>query len=394
MKRSAVRRALALLLGVVAIAAAGQPAAQTTREPERPRLDADADTNDAQAYFQHGLRNIAKRPSQAAAAFYWASRLAPPWADPYYGRATALILADRHRLMRYILGDRAVMESQEVQEIDSLYFAAYARNPFLVTRLDFHIFEEYMRQVTGSDAVGLFRGKTGDAGFDGWMAYTQGNHRNAIRFFATAIKRDPEELELHVLRARSFAALAVADSALAEMSKALEKMREQEKDRLEHSFESLAMFEHSVAHLYVQRGDDSLAREAYERAIVADLSFYPAHIALGDLAVRQGDTATAVREYAQAVELRPGDAGLHAGYALALVQANRQAEAAQALERAIELEPYFAQPYFLLARLLDLSEFSEEAITRYEQYLQRSARRMSERQWVEARLASLRAGAQ
>lgn len=391
MNRPALRRASALLLGVVAVAMAAQPAAQT-REPERPRLDADADTNDAQAYFQYGLRSIAKRPSRAAAAFYWASRLAPPWADPYYGRATALILAERSRLMRYILRDKAVMETSEVQEIDSLYLAAYARNPFLVTRLDFYIYEEYMRQATGSEAVGLFRGKTGNAGFDGWMAYTQGNHRNAIRFLATAVKRDPEELGHHVLRARAFAALSEIDSALAEMGKALEKMREQDRDRLEHAFESLAMFEHSVAYLHMQRGDDSLAREAYERAAVADLSFYPAHIGLGDLAVKQGDTATAVREYAQAVELRPGDAGLHAGYAIALIQAHRQAEAAQALERAIELEPYFAQPYFLLARLLDLAEFSDQAIARYEQYLQRSARGMPEREWVEGRLAALRSG--
>jgi tetratricopeptide (TPR) repeat protein len=388
-----LRRATALLFAGLALAGAMSADAQTDKELARPRLEADADTNNAQSYYQFGLKNIVKRPREAATAFYWASRLAPPWADPYYGRATALILGDRSRLVRYLTGDKAVMRSKQVEEIDSLYSAAYIRNPFVVSRLDFFIYEEFVSQLTNGEAVGLFRGRTGDPAFDAWMAYMQGNHARALRYYATAIKRQPKEIELHVERARSFAALAAPDSALTEMSKALEKMRELKKDRLEHAFESMAMFEYSVAHLHRLGGNDSLARAAYERALISDLSFYAAHAALGDLAVRHGDTATAVQEYAQAVELRPDDGGLQAAYALALIHANRQAEAAQALERAIELEPFFAQPYFLLARLLDHAGFTDEAIARYEAFLQRAALMMTERELAQARVAALRAPA-
>ena len=388
-------RAAALPLLAVALAfAVSVPAgAQKNEVPKRPRLAADADTNNAQSYYRFGLRQITKRPREAADAFYWASRIAPPWADPYYGRAVALVLADRSRLVRYLTGDKRVLASKEVAVIDSLYYAAYARNPWLVSRLDFHIYEEFVSQITGGEAVGLYRGGTGDPGLDGWLAYMQGNHAKAIRYFATALKRDPEKLGFHVERARSFAALAAADSALVEMNKALEKMRELKKDQLEHAFESMAMFEHSVAQLHVQAGHDSLAREAYERALTTDLSFYAAHAALGDLAMRQGDTATAVQEYTQAVALRPDDAGLQAGLALALIAANRAVEAVQALERAIELEPYFAHPYFLLARLLDHSGFLDEALVKYDEFMQRAPMDMPEREWTQARAATLRAPA-
>ena len=356
-------------------------------------MDEKADTNSAIAYYQWGVRNIEKRPTQAAAAFYWASRLAPAWADPYYGQATALLLANRDRLLRYILRDKAILTSKETAQIDSLFHEAYTRNPLLISRLDLHVFDEYMRRATGRDNVGLFRSRTGNAETDAWMAYMQGNYPAATRYYATAIKRDPDEPGLHVERARAFAALAQTDSALSEMMKALEKMHSLEKERLERAFESRAMFEHSVAQLHVQRGEDSLARSAYERALVNDLSFHAAHAGLADLAMRRGDTATAVREYQQAIELRPADGALHTGLALALIQANRQAEASQALERAIELEPHFAQPYFFLARLLDYAEFTTEAIAEYEAFLQRAALVMPEREWVQNRIAELRAPA-
>ncbi|MGI8843236.1 MAG: tetratricopeptide repeat protein, partial [Gemmatimonadaceae bacterium] len=112
----------------------------------------------------------------------------------------------------------------------------------------------------------------------------------------------------------------------------------------ENSFQSIAFFEYSLAQLHIQRGDDAQAREAFERALTTDLSFYAAYAALGDLAMQRGDTAAAAENYRQAVDLRPADGGLRAGYALALIKANRPLEAVAQLELAIELEPYFAQP--------------------------------------------------
>src|SRR6266853_300071 len=63
------------------------------REPKRPKLDAGRDTNSAGAYHQHGMLQLAKRPQVAADAFYWAARLEPSIAEPWYGRWCALLLA-------------------------------------------------------------------------------------------------------------------------------------------------------------------------------------------------------------------------------------------------------------------------------------------------------------
>ena len=388
---SPTRRATGIRRAIAILAVAAVPAsAQTPEIPERPRLGEGVDSNSALAYYQHGEQQIKNRPREAADAFYWASRLAPPWANPYYARAVALVLADRSRLVRYVAGEKSVRRSAQALSIDSLRFEAYLRNPLIVSPLDYHVFAEFMSQVTDGESIGRGRFRTGDPASDAWVAYMQRNYLRAIDHYAAAIKRYPKDLELHETRSRAFSALAEFDSAVVELNRLLEKMLEQEKDRLEHSFQSIAFFEFSLAHLHTQRGDDGQARAAFERALTNDLSFYAAHAALGDLALKRGDTVVAVGEYRQAVDLRPADGSLRAAYALALLQANSQPEAVKQLKAAIELEPHFAQPYFVLARVFDNSGFHEEALSNYEQFLARSAVTRTERTWVQTRVTELR----
>ncbi len=383
-----IGRAIAIL--TVAAVAAMPASAQSPEIPDRPRLGEGADSNSALAYYQHGEQQIKTRPREAADAFHWASRLAPAWANPYYARAVALVLADRSRLARYVAGEKSVRRSAQALRIDSLRFEAYLRNPLIVSPLDYHVFSEFVSQVTDGQSIGRGRFRTGDPVSDAWVAYMQGNYISAINHYAAAIKRYPKDPELHETRARAFSALAKYDSAVVELTRLLEKMREQEKDRLEDSFQSIAFFEFSLAHLHTQRGDGAQARAAFERAVTTDLSFYAAHAALGDLALQSGDTVVAVGEYRQAVDLRPADGGLRAGYALALLQASNPEEAVKQLKAAIELEPHFAQPYFVLARVFDSSGFHEEAISNYEQFLARSALTRTERTWVQTRVTELR----
>jgi hypothetical protein len=58
--------------------------------PKRPKLPRDADTNDAQAYFEFGLRQ-GRNPWRAHDAFHWASRLEPSQPVYLYARYHALI---------------------------------------------------------------------------------------------------------------------------------------------------------------------------------------------------------------------------------------------------------------------------------------------------------------
>ena len=390
MPRTSLWRFVALAALLLSPLAPRGVAAQQSDNPPRPKLDAQADTNSAQEYYLFGVQQLTRRPRVAADAFYWASRLAPPWADPYYARATALVLADRSRLLRYFAGDQSILRSKEVAFIDSQYQAAYARNPFVVSRLDRHLYDELISQLTRGEVSTLSRGRTGDLVLDARKASLQGRYAEALRNWDMAIKRHPDSIGFYVHRSRAFNALAQHDSAVAEMTRALEKLRARDEERVARVFESVAMYEHALAYLHVQRGDDVLARQAYERALLSDLSFYHARAGLADLALRQGDTASAVLEYGQAVALRPDDGGLRAGYAMALVQANRHGEAVEELKRAVELEPWFAQPYYVLGRLYDHAGFTEQALAQYDSFLARAARQLDERDWVEARLKELR----
>ena len=101
------------------------------KEPKRPRLEAGADTNDAAAYYEFGRSQLKRDPDAAADAFYWASRLNPGAAEPYYGRRVALLLTDPRRLDRYWSGDRRTVNSDEIKRIDSLQLRALEINPFL-----------------------------------------------------------------------------------------------------------------------------------------------------------------------------------------------------------------------------------------------------------------------
>ncbi|HZG43470.1 MAG TPA: hypothetical protein VEY93_10940, partial [Longimicrobium sp.] len=94
-----LRSHLALFAAAVLLAAPAE--AQRERAPRRPALPAAADTNDARAYYDLGVRSMERRPDLAADAFYWAIELRPGWADALYGRHTALLLRDPRRMIQY-----------------------------------------------------------------------------------------------------------------------------------------------------------------------------------------------------------------------------------------------------------------------------------------------------
>ena len=122
-------RSPAVALALAVLAAAPLLAQKDEKIPARPELDAGADTNDAYAYYDFGLDRLRKQPQRAADAFYWASRLSPTWADPYYARRIALHLSDKRQLMRYLTSSKAAQSSRN-RAIDSLYNEAMLRNLF------------------------------------------------------------------------------------------------------------------------------------------------------------------------------------------------------------------------------------------------------------------------
>jgi tetratricopeptide (TPR) repeat protein len=379
-------------------------------EPARPRLGVDADTNDARAFYQLGRRLMERSPAQAADAFYWATRLSPDHADAYYARRIAILLARRDQLLDYWRGTRKVRESPEVLRVDSLALRALALDPLhgreqdarlLRTVFETSIFTEARRRGASDVDMQEMNGqiqylidaelsRSGPA-MRGMMALGSGRPDDAIAQYREALRHAGKDDRADVLVAlgRTYAIANAPDSALAMFERAVADLRARDRKTTVLWYDSKAMLEHSIGMLHERMGRDSAAREAYGRALQEDLAYHPAHVRLSRMALARGDTAQGVSEIELAVQLREHDGLLHFLHADALVAARRPQDAQAPLERAIALEPHFAPPYLLLARLFDAYGLRDDAARRYQDFVARSRRSDPQVATARERLAEL-----
>jgi tetratricopeptide (TPR) repeat protein len=158
-------------------------------------------------------------------------------------------------------------------------------------------------------------------------------------------------------------------------------------------YDSKTMWEYELGRTHEMLGKDSAARDAYQRALVEDLSFYPAHDRLAYLALQARDTATAVTELQRAIEIQGDD--FSARLVLGRVQAARRAygPATEQLRRATEIEPWAAQPHFLLGQVLEGAGDRNGAVAEYQRFLALAARGGHDVDTARRRLAGLSAPA-
>src|SRR5689334_2519263 len=325
--------ALALLLG-------SQLNAQKRKdEPRRPKLPAGVDTNNAQVYYDVGLEQLQRDPEKAADAFYWAMRINPVWADAYYARRCALLLSDRYRFQRYYEDDRGTLKSDEIKRIDSLYFYSLTINPFLYRKLDLVLFNSYIgnlsdeiaRRNNVSPGDVQYQIQTwlmhGPASTRAWQAYGEGRFHDALNLWAEAIKRANHKAALRADRGRLFFQLDQADSALIELTQAVEELRKADSKDLVYVYESKALLEHSIGLVQARLGNSAAAKEAFGRALQEDLSYFPAHIQLGYMALEEKDTTTALSEMDLATQIRGDDPMLRFIYGYSLATSGKYKDA-------------------------------------------------------------------
>lgn len=102
---------------------------------------------------------------------------------------------------------------------------------------------------------------------------------------------------------------------------------------------------------------------------------YPARAGLARLALRSRNSAEAVEQLSQAVEIAPDDVMVHFELANALMAVNRGADAIPHYQQVIAVEPYFADPCFRLGVALQNAGQREGALAAYRAYLERAPRR-------------------
>ena len=400
-------RHLPLIAALLGLAAAA-PAARAQRlrvhdTPPRPALWAQADTNSANVYYLWGLQNVERDPEHAAAAFYWAERLNPGWADALYGRRTALLMTNPQRLVDYLEGRTYTQRDAEILAMDSLVLRATQRSPFLYTVLERPFWMLYFRTLfadairrqtgtsNGADADYLVRtalADNTDPSLQAWLDYSSGRFPAAAQGYERALRRSPRSFGLRVQMGHARFMAGDFPGAAAAMAEAIAQGRERDRREVVRVYDSKAILEFSRATALEQAGDSVAASEAYGRALEEDLSFWPAHRRLSERAMDRGDTATAVAEMALAVELAPAEADLRYDHAVLLLESHKVLDAVAELSKAVELDPYYASPHYVLAVLNDHAQVTMDAAEHYRHFLALAARDDERREMAQERLAA------
>ncbi|HET9709277.1 MAG TPA: tetratricopeptide repeat protein [Gemmatimonadales bacterium] len=356
--------------------------------PKRPPLSG-ADTNQAAAYYSYGLSMLQQNPQKAADAFYWASRIDPSWAQPLYaGRIAFLVGADDQFVIGYMDGNRNFTRSKEARRIDSLELRARMLDPFLSRDLDKDLMLRYMRalydEAQKSDGGTDDRAQTlrfqyyvehywrtdAPPGMKAELAVSEHRYPDALEAYREALRSDRDhQAEIHEARARVFYLVGNGDSARAEMAQAITKLREKDTKDFVWLYESKAVLEHFIGLTFERQNQVGPARDAYARALQEDLSYYPAHLRLGTIALSAGDTATALSELDLAAQINGDEPVLQATYGTILAQAGHIPEAQQHLHRAVELDPFYANSYYVLGRVDEFAGKPSDAATDYRAYL-------------------------
>ena len=368
----------ALIVGALCLTASTVAAQKV---PKRPELFAGADTNSWFAYFQAGLSDLRRRPDKASDEFYWAARLNPSAPEPLYAGWVAYWKRRPDRFWDYLAGKKFMVENKEVQRIDSLRLRALELNPMMYQGLWIQLFEEDGPIMSSDPAI------------QGIVAYAHGNPMRAAERLGQAVK-SKENRGLRYDRALALYQLAAYDSAAHELQLLLDDMKSREEKKLVRMYESKQMFQYGIAIVMMAKGDTLAARDALGKALTEDLSFAPAHVALAHLAAFTGDTAAAIQELSQAVEIDSTDVIAHFELGVHLMMKNNTEDAKKHLRKAITLEPYFAQPYYPLAYILEYDENPSEAADMYTAFADRATRSEEQRAaTARARATALRQAA-
>ena len=370
-------------LGVVVfvLAAGSSPA-----ESQRPRLAAGADSNDATVYMRlaNELQLDTAPGSLAAAesAFVWASRLAPGNADPYYARGVA-ILRVLYRGMFYgpvQYGRRPDSANAAVADrVGLLFRQAWLRDPFKDPLLDPSLQIGVLpRASTVSDPI-----------IRGIVEFFGAEFPKARDDWARALQHHPNRIDLRFHRAYSYSLEQRFDSAAAELQQAITTIASRDSASYAAFAPPRDLLYYALAVAREQAGDTAGAHDAYVKALSENLGLYLVHARLARLLLGQGDTTGGLMELSIAAGVEPHDAWMRNYYGLVLLATKRYPEAVQELQAAIDADPYYASPYYLLGRADEAMGSAALALQAYRDFLAHAAVTDSRWGWVTLRVGEL-----
>lgn len=225
----------------------------------------------------------------------------------------------------------------------------------------------------------------------GFVAYQQDRMTEADRAFAAAVEQDPSDTESLQMRgvvlyrmgepAQAIPLLEKAHTAVSSTNVdpnyvlALCYIATLRYDDARHAFATQYGFAPDSAPAYLitarllfRRDVTQAAADAAHKALQLDAHLPFAHQLLGEIALSHGDTAGAIAELEVERKLNPLDGEMYERLGDAYLRSARYAEALQALDRAVLLEPNATGPFILLGKVLLAQENAVMAVM----YLERA----------------------
>jgi putative PEP-CTERM system TPR-repeat lipoprotein len=173
-----------------------------------------------------------------------------------------------------------------------------------------------------------------------------GQFQDAQGLAERMVKRDPNSVEGHVLKANALAGLKDIDNAVTTFEKAVELDPQRSSTYAE--FGALRMIE----------GNRDAAEAAFKQAIETDPKSASAHLAYSNFRLAVRDQAGAEKEVLVALELEPKNLVANRAIAMHYLMTNRAAAAEPHLKLVAELSPgadskYFLAEYYIRSNRLD-----------------------------------------
>jgi tetratricopeptide (TPR) repeat protein len=368
------------------------------------------DTNDAHLYYTAGLASRFADPAGASAAFYWASRIDPSWAQPYFARWYVLRLAAQSSAVSMGTGvtTPTPLPDSILTRIDSLAVMAYSRDPFFDDALAMSDLSKRIHVQVSTVNIGrraavsrandarirqgapmLASPKDIAVPHEWYIAYGSGDFAGAASQLAASIQKHPDAITLYVYRARAQFFLAQYDSAVATMQAAVARIQTVESAKTLPVYFSKEAFTYAIGVAEQRHGRDSAARAAYQRTVTENLGFYMGHLHLANAALAVDDTATAITEARIAAEIRGDDPVVQFFLGYTLLHAGQNAEAVTHLDAAVRDDSAYALPYLYLAQARMTTHDTTAALGALRGFLVRARRDDDHRETVVAEIAAL-----
>jgi tetratricopeptide (TPR) repeat protein len=300
----------------------------------------------AEAEYQKGVALVVlKRLTEAEASLRRAAELKKDWSLPQVALGQLLLRDGRGRDAEPFLRRAVELDPKNTQTLVALAqlrVSAGANADAL----------KFIRQATETDGANASH----------WAMRAQlerlaGDREAAASSVARALQLDPRDADALAERAEQRAIAGDVLNAVEDLKAALATAPEVDRERLR---KRLGAFESQS-----KIGDCSeSATPALEEIVKSDPKNASAHNCLG-IAYRKHDPQKSLDHFAEALRLAPSNANYATGYAAALVQLRRFAEAATVLRRVVEAKPDLYEAHANLATALDEMKQYDAALVEY-----------------------------